>query len=184
MNEIGIKQIACNAFRITLNVDSDDAKLYVRKYNEENYPTVATHTFISMSEEYDTDVFTDGVYVCKIVDTANGDEYYFPLFVYCSIQNCINSFTKKIICESECEPCTDCDDVNNSEYQKMMYEYNKLTTFFFMIMGYINWEKVEYFNVFTWSDARALIINKIGSIIDKTYTISGRCASCNDEGGL
>ena len=184
MNEILVKQIECNAFRITLNVDSDDAKLYVRKYSEETFPTTPIHTFVALSEDYDTDSFEDGVYVCMIDDVANGETYYFPLFVYCSIQNCINAFNKKIICDSECEPCSDCDDPNNSDYQKMMFEYNKLTTFFFMIIGYINWEKVQFYNFFDWTDSRALIINKIGSIIDKTYTISGRCASCNDEEGL
>ena len=184
MNEIEIKQIECNKFRITLNVDSDDARLYVRKYNEDDFQLTPTHTFIALSEDYDTTSFDDGVYICKIDDVANGEIYYFPLYVYCSIQNCINAFNKKLICESECEPCSDCDDIGNVDYQKMMYEYNKLSTFFFMILGYINWEKVQYFNMFDWTDSRALITNKIGSIIDKTYTISGRCSACNDEEGL
>ena len=184
MNEILINQISCNSFRITLNVDSDDARLYIRKYSDEDFPTTPTHTFVTLAEEYDTDAFDDNVYVCKLEDVANGEIYYFPLFVYCSIQTCLNTFNKKFICDSECEPCTECDDMNNSEYIEMMHEYNKLSIFFFMIIGYINWEKVQFLNFFDWTDSRNKIITKIGSIIEKTYTISGRCASCREEDSL
>ena len=185
MNEILITQTKCNAFRVTLNVDSDQAELYIRKYSSE-FDTTPSHTFSFQSETYDYTDLEDSVYIVKVVDLANlifgkPTIYYIPLFVYCGIQNCMNSFANSILCDSECAPCEECEGQDKSVYQNKLYEIDKISALFWMIIGYINWEKVQYFNVYDWTEARCILVDKIGLLIERIYQIASRCSSCNDE---
>ena len=180
MNEILINQVKCNTFKLTLNVDSDHTEVYVRKYNE-NFSSTPDYTFSFMGEDFDIPNLTDGVYIVKIIDLANGVIYYLPIFVYCGIQNCLNSFVNSILCDSECAPCEECEGQDKSVYQNKLYEIDKISALFWMIIGYINWEKVQYFNMYDWTEARGVLIDKIGLLIERIYHIASRCSSCNDE---
>lgn len=178
-NEFLITQTACNSFEITNNTGNEDVLLYAYKYNEV-LPTTETYKFISNGDKY-TLTLNDGVYHLQFYDPTAVKTYHTPLFIYCAVQNCMESLLDKLLCNEDCPDCQDCNDIASKEHSDYQFEMNKITVLFWMILGYINWEKVAYLNQWDWSSARGLLVTKIGKMFDKINSIAGRCDACGGQ---
>ena len=177
-NEFLTRQLACNQYRITNEIASTEVEVFIKKYNELTYTSIGVMD--SLTVTLDTAVLDDGVYVLKIEDTGvSPGTYYIPIYVYCSIQSCVDTLVNNLLCSAECDECTDCNDIAKEDYNKYMYEFNKITILYWMILGYINWEKVKYWNNYAFASDRVTMITKIGKMIDKMLAISRRCTTCN-----
>lgn len=189
-NEFLITQTACNTYRVTSTYTSYPLNGFIRKYNETVLTLAVMQTMtpdvIITAGQPNVDLtLDDGVYVLQFYDTDDAHdpllEYSIPIFVYCSIQSCMNAFNEKLLCADDCPDCADCDPcsaVAEQEYIDNQYEMVKLQTLFWMILGYINWEKIQYYNVYTWTEARGVFISKVGKMFDKVFLIAARCNSC------
>ena len=182
MNEITITQTGQNQITLTSTVTSNGNKAWIYAYD-------ATEPAITDTSEWDLqhsgDIVSvnleDGTYIAKFYNANfTPPTQYIPLFIFGSIQECLNKLNDTLLCSDDNDHCNECNEEN---IKKAQYDFTKLTLLFWMIMGYINWEKVTYYNYFAWTDARGIFVTKIAKMLNKMNRIVARCHHCK-EGGV
>ena len=186
-NEFTIIQTACGTYNVTTTYVANPLHGFIRNYKDPVLTLAEmqakTPDVIITAGEPDVDItLVDGVYVLQLYDTITTTlEYSIPIFVWCSIQTCLNSFNDKLLCSEECPDCSDCDPCTEAALEeRLIYQYEmiKLQTLFWVILGYLNWWKVEYNDVYDWGNMETFV-TKVGKMMDKILVITARCGACS-----
>lgn len=178
MADFTLEKTACNAFKLTKVKDTGNtAVVSIYRYNE----TIADalFTFNMVDDAIETFTLDDGYYTMKLVDAGfdNGSPQYVSILVMCSFLSCLNAMNENILCVDDCTSCQDCDEQALITQRLYQYEVNKMTILYWMIMGYINYEKGYDYSYY--QSARQLLIAKIGKMMEKINTIAARCDGCS-----
>lgn len=193
MKVISLNQTSSNNFRVTKNIlTGNTTNLYLYKYDAvpSSLPLTPHYTLSNVLGVFvDITIPEDGMYVLIVNDsyfdthdlnnvtiTATINPIYLTIPVMAKLNSCIESLTDKLLCKDDCLPCENC---NEEHYlREFQYKLNKMSLLFFVVLGYINWEKVEYYNNYYWTSDRATQVLKIGLMFDKINLITSCCNEC------